>query len=409
MNGNLRQESPITALLIAPDRALAQQFLDTLPVSRAFQVLADLKSYPPEQTIEMRIRQLRPNVVLVDLASDLNTAVELIKKISERQPPVQVVGLHSSNDSQAILQSLRAGAVEFLHAPFEQGTQREAVGRLRRLIVTEPVTGPVGGKVIAFASAKPGSGSSTLATQTAFALQRLTGKRILLADCDLTGGTIGFYLKLAPSYSLVDALQHVDRLDPSLWNSLTVNHGGVDILPAPAMPYADPLDPSRLKTMAEQARTVFDWVILDLPAVFTQTSLMAIAECDRAMVVSTSELPSLHLTRKAMALIDQLGFPKDRFHVLVNRVDRNEEMSTADMERLFSCKVHAKLPNDYFALHRVVTLGQPLGTDCELGRSIESVARGLCLSLGGEILPAAAAAKPIPVAPRDARTMLSRA
>src|SRR5260221_10424233 len=94
------------------------------------------------------------------------------------------------------------------------------------------------GHLIAFSSSKPGSGASTIATQTAFALQRLTGRRILLADCDLTGGTIGFYLKLSHTYSVLDALQHVEHLDPGLWNSLAVNHGGVDILPAPALPYA---------------------------------------------------------------------------------------------------------------------------------------------------------------------------
>jgi pilus assembly protein CpaE len=234
---------------------------------------------------------------------------------------------------------------------------------------------------------------------------------VLLADCDLTGGTIGFYLKLAHSYSLVDALQHVERLDHALWNSLSVNHGGVDIVPAPAMPYADALDPSRLKALAEQARTVFDWVVLDLPTVFSQTSLMALAECDRAYVVSTAELPSLHLTRKAMVLIDQLGFPKDRFNVIVNRVNRHEEMSPADMEKLFGSQVHARLPNDYFALHRVVTLGQPLGTDCELGRAIEAMAAKLCAAMGAETSLSGAPAKAGNVmrTAREARPALSQA
>jgi len=389
MNG----ASEITALLIAPDRGLAQQLLDTLPQSHAFQILADLKTYPPTATVEMRIRQLKPNVVLLDLASGMGEALELIKIISAFSPAVHVVGLHTVNDSTAILQSLRAGAVEFLYAPFALSTQHEAVARLRRLIVPEATPQRENGRVIAFASAKPGSGASTMATQTAFALQRLTGKKILLADCDLTGGTIGFYLKLAHSYSLVDALQHVERLDPALWNSLTVNHGGVDIIPAPAMPYADSLDPSRLKMLAEQARGVYDWVILDLPTVFSQTSLMAIAECDRAYVISTAELPSLHLTRKAMVLIEQLGFPKDRFHVVVNRVDRNGEVSAADMEKLFGTQVQARLPNDYFALHRVVTLGQPLGNDCELGRAIEAVAGKLCSAFGAGVAPSGLAAK----------------
>jgi len=40
--------------------------------------------------------------------------------------------------------------------------------------------------------------------------------------------------------------------------------------------------------------------------------------------------------------------------------------------------VHASLPNDYFALHRVVTLGQPLGAENDLGRAIENVAQRLC-------------------------------
>jgi len=411
MNGSLRHESEITALLIAPDRGLVQQLLATLPQSRAFQILADLKTYPPAQTLEMRIRQLKPNVILLDLASDLDAALELIKSIGSFNPPVHVVGLHTANDSQAILQSLRAGAVEFLYAPFELATQREAVARLRRLIVPDGSGQHQSGRVIAFASAKPGSGASTMATQTAFALQRLTGKRVLLADCDLTGGTIGFYLKLAHTYSLVDALQHVERLDKTLWDSLTVNHGGVDIIPAPAMPYADALDPSRLKALAEQARTVYDWVILDLPTVFSQTSLMAIAECDRAFVISTAELPSLHLTRKAMVLIDQLGFPKDRFNVVVNRVDRHEEMSLADMEKLFGSHVHARLPNDYFALHRVVTLGQPLGNDCDLGKSIETIARNLCTAMGAETASPSAPVKQgnaVRIA-REARPVLSQA
>jgi pilus assembly protein CpaE len=203
----------------------------------------------------------------------------------------------------------------------------------------------------------------------------MTGKRILLADLDLTGGTIGFYLKLSHNYSLVDALQHAEHMDPALWNSLAVNYGGVDILPAPAAPYAEQIDPSRLRVLIANARSVYDWVILDLPAVFNRSSLMAISECERAYLVSTTELPSLHLTRKALNLVDQIGFPKDRFHVLVNRMDRRDSITVADIEKLFGVPVHASLPNDYFSLHRVVTLGQPLGPEGDLGKGIEGLVR----------------------------------
>lgn len=377
MSLRAHHEAEIAALLIAPNRELAQQFVGTLPQTQAFQILADLKSYPPQQTLEIRVRQLKPSIVLLDLASDANQALDLVRYVSSLTPPVLVVGLHTHNDSQAILQSLRAGASEFLYAPFDLATQREAISRLRRLVQPEPQVETEAGHVIAFASSKPGSGASTVATQTAFALQKMTGKRVLLADCDLTGGTIGFYLKLSHSYSLVDALQHAEHLDSALWNSLTVNYGGVDILPAPAAPYADHLDGSRLRLLADQSRWMYDWVILDLPTIFSRTSLMAVSECERAYIVSTAELPSLHLTRKALTLVDQLGFPKDRFEVLVNRLGRKDGIGTADMEKLFGCGVHASLPNDYFALHRVVTLGQPLGPEGDLGRAIVNVAQRL--------------------------------
>ncbi len=233
----LLQNGPeITALLIAPDRELAQKFLETIPQTRGFQILADLKSYPPNQTLEIRVRQLKPQVVLLDLGSDPSASVDLVRYMAGLTPPVRVIGLHSHNDSQMILQCLRAGAVEFLYAPFDLAIQRDAISRLRRMVAPESVQRTEVGHAVAFSSCKPGSGASTVATQTAFSLHRLTGKKILLVDCDLTGGTIGFYLKLSHNYSLVDALQHVEHLDVALWNSLAVNYGGVDILPAPAIP-----------------------------------------------------------------------------------------------------------------------------------------------------------------------------
>ena len=125
----------------------------------------------------------------------------------------------------------------------------------------------------------------------------------------------------------------------------------------------------------------YDWVVIDLPVIFQRLSLMTISDSDRAFLVSTSELPSLHLARKAVNLLDQLGFPKERFQMMVNRINRHDEIGGADIEKLFNCAVHSRIPNDYFSLHRAVTLGQPVDGHCELGKAIEGLAQRLC---GGE-------------------------
>src|SRR5216683_2055976 len=97
MSARTHSEAEISALLIAPDRDLAQKFLATLPQTRAFQIVADLRSYPPHQTLEMRARQLKPAAVLLDLASDPGMAIELVRFLTGLNPFLLVFGVHPSN------------------------------------------------------------------------------------------------------------------------------------------------------------------------------------------------------------------------------------------------------------------------------------------------------------------------
>ncbi len=103
----MQPQSELTALVISPDRELAQQFASTLPSTRAFHILAEMKSYPAAPALDIRLRQLRPDLVFLDLSTDLDVASGLIEFVAAIRPPVYVVGLHKQNDSEAILQSLR--------------------------------------------------------------------------------------------------------------------------------------------------------------------------------------------------------------------------------------------------------------------------------------------------------------
>ncbi len=374
----------LTAVSIISNPELANQFSSAIAATGVFQILSQFHSYPSQQALEIRLRQTKPDVILLDVATDLDTACELIRSVSSLNLQTHVVGLHVRNDSEAVLRSLRMGASEFLYAPFDVRVQNEAALRLRRLLEPSPQERLEPGTIVAFASAKPGAGASTLAAQTAFALARATSKRILLADFDLMGGMIGFYLKLTNTKSLLDALQSAEKLNEGAWPSLVAMADGLDILPAPETPYAGSVDAARLHAVLEHARMNYDWIILDLPLVFQRLSLMTISESDRAFLVTTSELPSLHLARKAVTLLEQLGFPKERFQIMINRINRRDEIAGSDIERLFNCGVDARIPNDYFSLHRAVTLGQPVEGHCELGRAIEGLARRLSGSTANE-------------------------
>jgi pilus assembly protein CpaE len=372
-----KKSTGLTALLIAPARDLAEQLLEMLPESRAFQILGDLKSYPPRQTLDIRVRQLHPDVVLLDAATDLEQACELISFLAGLQPATQVVGLHRHNDAEAVVRLLRLGATEFLYAPFDVPQQEQAVTRLRRLRAPETVEEPKTGRMVLFASAKPGSGASALAAQTAFALRRRSGRRVLLMDLDLSGGSIAFYLKLHHNTSVVDAFEHAGRMDAAMWASLVAHCEGLEVLPAPEMPDFVVMEPHRLHDVLEFSRMLYEWIVVDGPAFPHRTTLLALSESDEAYMVSTAELASLHLTHRTVNLLGQLGFGKERFRVLINRSSRKDGIGTSDIGKIFNCPIHAMIPNDYFSLHRAISLGAALSSDNELGRVVDRFATKL--------------------------------
>jgi pilus assembly protein CpaE len=363
--------SELTALLIAPDRRLAEQFAASQTESRACQILSELKAYPTRQTLEVRLKQLHPDLVIVDAGTNLAAAADIIQFIASTGLSIQLVGLHPRNDSEALLTCLRRGACEFLHAPFEEAIQREAFSRLLRLRPPEQETAPQPGTTVVFSSAKPGSGASTLAFHTACALRRSERKRVLLIDLDLAGGGISFYSKSAESNSVLDFLTG-DGPQPGgrYWSTLKAGCDGIDVLPAPSVPYCGSIETSRLAGLFDCARANYDYVLVDAPVVFKRLSLLALSNSDRGLLISTGEIASVHLARRAVQLLERLGFPKDRFQIVVNRANRSDDVSPAGLEKLFSCAISSRLPDDHLALHRVLTLGRALEPESDLGKGI---------------------------------------
>ncbi|MCS7044591.1 MAG: AAA family ATPase [Bryobacteraceae bacterium] len=367
------REKALTAVLVANDRALAESFLRAAGEAKVFQILAELKGYPAAATLEMRLRQMQPDVVLLDLASDFGAACALIPVAASLQPPVQVVGLHHRPEPDTLIRCFRAGAAEFLSMPFDAAAQREAAARIWRLRQPEPQQPGESGVLVAFSPVKPGAGASTIATQFAFAVRKQAGRRVLLVDLDTLAGAIAFHLKLAPTYSVLDAIARSSALDPGAWSAMTVSAGGIDVLAAPDQPVGEEIDSNGLHEVLEFSRLLYDWVIVDLPSVFHRLSLFVLSEADAAYLVSTPELPSLHMARRAVGLLGQLGFSRERFQILVNRLDRRADLSVADMEKIFSCPVFAALPDDPASVHRMVTRVEPMGRESEFGRSLEQM------------------------------------
>jgi Flp pilus assembly CpaE family ATPase len=135
-----------------------------------------------------------------------------------------------------------------------------------------------------------------------------------------------------------------------------------------------PDDPLRLRQALDLARRSYDWTVLDLPSIFHHVSLMALAEADCTFLVSTTELPSLHLARKAIHVLAQAGFGPDRFEIVVRQVGRREGMSGSEIEKILGRAVPTSLPDDHGGLHRAAALGEMLKAGGSLGEAIDRLA-----------------------------------
>lgn len=366
----------VTALLVAPDRELAARWYEASS-GRTFQILADLPRYPSPAVLELRLRQLRPAALLLDLASDAEAAFGVIRAAASQNPPAVVVGLDYRCRPEVVTTALRLGACEFLAVPFSSGELERAAMAVRRLAGMKEGGEPEMGKVIGFSSAKPGAGASALASQFAFTLARHTGRKILLADLDPAGGTVAFYTGLEHNYSFFDLMEMGAEADPAAVGALAASKAGVDILPAPAVPRRPPEDPVRMRVALDQLRRVYEWTVLDLPCIFDRTSLLVLAETDLTFLVATPEVAGLHLARKAVQLLHQAGAGPDRIEVILNRAGGDGGLPPAEVGRILGRSLETVLPEDHGAIYAAAATGTTLREDSPLASALSRLAERL--------------------------------
>ncbi len=171
------------------------------------------------------------------------------------------------------------------------------------------------GKVIVITSGKGGTGKTSLAGGLGAALAQY-GCRVLCLDADVGLRNLDITLGMA-DVALMDFTDVMDgrcSLDRAV-----APHPGIDglyLLTAPLTLPADFTGEEGFRGLLEQARTVYDWVLVDAPAGLDQGFRLAVSGADQAVVVATSDPASI---RDAQRVVEKLG-KISPIHLVVNRV-----------------------------------------------------------------------------------------
>ena len=180
-------------------------------------------SYPPNLDDVSRVLGNNYDVVLVDLDSDPEYALNLVESISTSGQAAVIVYSEQA-DPDLLVRCMRVGAREFLTIPFAPGAMAEALVRASALRVALRPPKKASGRLLVFLSAKGGSGATTLACNFAVSLAQESRQKTLLIDLNLPLGDAAINLGIKAEYTIVTAFQNSSRLDSHLLSGLLVQH-----------------------------------------------------------------------------------------------------------------------------------------------------------------------------------------
>ncbi|MGD0682013.1 MAG: AAA family ATPase [Terracidiphilus sp.] len=340
--------------------------------------IREFVSYPPNLDDIARMLGNNFDVILVDLDSDPEYALDLVESISTRGLATVMV-YSEQKDPDLLLKCMRVGAREFLTLPIDLDTMSVALGRASTLRMELRPSKKASGKLLVFLSAKGGSGATTLACNYAVSLAQESKLRTLLIDLNLPLGDAAINLGIKAQYSIVNAFQNTSRLDPHFLSGLLVQHSsGLYVLAAPSELAPTYVSADVIDKLLEVACQDFDYVVVDAGSRLDLQRKHLFDESAIVYLVTQAGIPELRNSHRLITQLSTEGSPK--LEIVINRYDpRSLEIDEAHITSALTRPAQWKIPNNYAAVRRMQNTATPLtDEDSPITRAIQQMTRSVC-------------------------------
>jgi pilus assembly protein CpaE len=325
-----------------------------------------------------------PQIVIVDL-EDLDSLLDVLQSLHVMAPTARLLATCSTADPQLMLELMRAGVRECLPRPVSQEALLQAFNRYttdKARTSTQGDKKKKRGKLYCIASAKHGSGATTVAINLAGIIAARSKQRTALIDLDRPLGDVAAYLNVKPNFTVTDALEAGARLDSVLLESYMRPSHGFQILPGFPEHSADAsLSADKLSQLLDVAQTTFEHTIVDLPTNLDEDQVKVIARnSSTILVILTPELPAIWRTERLLTYLTRLH-AAEKVRIVLNRATRSDDIGDGDIERLLRTPLYCKLPNEYSACIRAINSGTLL--DSVSCKHLSKAINGLATDVAG--------------------------
>ncbi|MCA9230339.1 MAG: AAA family ATPase [Planctomycetales bacterium] len=309
------------------------------------------------------VEQTKPDIGLIAMDSDPAKAVQLISNVAANSSGCTLLVSSSSTDGRLILDSMRAGAKEFLTQPLKEEDLAAALQRVYRLKSRDSDSGRQGCRIITVTGATGGVGTSSVAVNLACSLAADPADSVVLIDLDVALGDADVFLDTIPEYTLADVAQNVSRLDLTLLKkSLTKHSTGLHLLPRPIqLEDAQLITPDNLQRIIGLLKSSFSYVVIDTSKSYGPLDMEAIRAADEVLMVTQLDLPCLRNVVRLMMTFDDDPSLRDKIKIVVNRVGQDSgQISFKKAQETIGRDIFWQIPNDYRVMVEVRNNGVPL-------------------------------------------------
>lgn len=301
------------------------------------------------------------SILIVDLSMNKQAKIDLILNITKENKNCKVLALSDNPSVDLIIEIMRAGTKEFLPVPIIKNEFCSAVKKLISDFDEQKKHSRC--KIISVFSNKGGIGKTSLASNLALELAKLTKENIALIDLNFQMGDITTFLDLKPSFNISYMLENLDKINETFLLSTLERYKKSSLYVLADPPYfkqADNIQPKQITKLFNTLKETFSYIIVDAEASFDGKNITALDNSDLIMLVTVANLPALRNTQRCLELFDKLGYEKDKTKIIVNRYMENDEIKEADVERVLSKDIYWKIPNNYFAIMSAINKGIPV-------------------------------------------------
>lgn len=271
------------------------------------------------------------------------------------------------------------------------------IARKRAAIEERYASAGTRGKLIAVQQARGGIGSTTIAVNLADQLldrrgtfRKEAANRVVIVDLDLQFGTVGDFLDVDEQEGLLQ-LAVENFLPDTSWveQSLVRLPSGLAVLAAPQrFAPLESLQPEQVATLIATLKTMFDYVVVDLPRALVGWIEPVLAECDRLYIVMDMTVPAVRASRRLMdfVLADNTGL---QIELIVNREKKPMMLREHHREaaKALDATFNHWIPDDPKAARSAVDFGKPVSEVAgrsDLARGIANLARATLTQLPKE-------------------------